>query len=219
MMEDMLPREKALNYGFSSLNNVELVSLVIKSAYKNKDVFTLTKEIIDTAGGFNNLLSLSYDELINIKGIKQAKALEILAILEISKRLSRVETVSQNKTLNPLVLIDFLRFSLGFSNQEEFFVVFLNAGGKILKASSLFKGSGNRSVVGLDEIYRNALLLKAKSIVIAHNHPSGNTNPSEEDFKITGQIKDGCNLLGLVLLDHIIISSTSYYSFKCHNLI
>ena len=87
----MLPREKAINYGISSLNNHELLALVIKSAYKEKNVLDLSKEIIEYASGFDNLLSLSYEELINIKGIKKAKALEILAILEIAKRLSKVE--------------------------------------------------------------------------------------------------------------------------------
>lgn len=219
MNEYLLPREKALNYGFSSLNNVELLSLIIKSAYKDSDVFSLTKSILDKAGGFNNLLSLSYDELITIKGIKQAKALEILAILEISKRLSRVESVNENNTLNPLILVDYLRFNIGFLNQEEFFVVFLNNNGKIIKATTLFKGTGDKAIIGVEEIYRHALILKAKSIVIAHNHPSGNTNPSNEDIKITKRIKEGCELLGLNLLDHIIISSTSYYSFKRNNLI
>lgn len=219
MSETLLPREKALNYGFSSLNNIELLALIIKSAYRDQDVFGLSNEILDKAGGFNNLLSLSYDELIQIKGIKKAKALEILAILEISKRLSKVDSVCEDNKLNPLILVDFLRFNLGFSNQEEFFVVFLSSGGKIIKASSLFKGSGDKTIVGVDEIYRNALLLKAKAIVIAHNHPSGNPNPSSEDISLTKRIKEGCDLIGIMLLDHIIISNMAYYSFKEHNLL
>lgn len=214
-----MPREKAINYGFSSLSNNELIALILKSAYKDKNVFSLTEELLEKAGGFNNLLSLNYDELVSIKGIKKAKALEILAILEVSKRLSKVDSVSQNNSLNPLVLVDFLRFSLGFSSQEEFFVVFLGGNGRIIKACTLFKGTGDKAVVGVDEIYRNALLLKARAIVIAHNHPSGNTSPSPEDRNITERIKKGCDLIGISLLDHIIISNTSYYSFKSNNLL
>ena len=219
MSERMLPREKALNYGFDSLSNAELVSLIIKSAYKEKNVFDLTEEILEKAGGFNNLLSLSYDELVSIKGIKKAKALEILAILEVSKRLAKVDSVSENRTLNPLILVDYLRFNLGFSSQEEFFVVFLGAGGRILKASTLFKGTGDRAIVGVDDIFRNALLCKARSIVVAHNHPSGNCNPSKEDIDITRRISEGSKLVGITLLDHIIISNTSYYSFKSNGLL
>lgn len=219
MSENLMPREKAINYGFSSLSNNELIALILKSAYKDKNVFSLTEELLEKAGGFNNLLSLNYDELVSIKGIKKAKALEILAILEVSKRLSRVDSVSQNNSLNPLVLVDFLRFSLGFSSQEEFFVVFLGGNGRIIKACTLFKGTGDKAIVGVDEIYRNALLLKARAIVIAHNHPSGNTSPSPEDRNITERIKKGCDLIGISLLDHIIISNTSYYSFKSNNLL
>lgn len=219
MSENLMPREKAINYGFSSLSNNELIALILKSAYKDKNVFSLTDELLEKAGGFNNLLSLNYDELVSIKGIKKAKALEILAILEVSKRLSKVDSVSQNNSLNPLVLVDFLRFSLGFSSQEEFFVVFLGGNGRIIKACTLFKGTGDKAIVGVDEIYRNALLLKARAIVIAHNHPSGNTSPSPEDRNITERIKKGCDLIGISLLDHIIISNTSYYSFKSNNLL
>ena len=219
MNDEILPREKALKYGFESLSNTELVSLILKSAYKDKNVYELTSELFELAGGFNNLPSLSYDELITIKGIKKAKALEIIAILEVAKRLSKVETVSDNRCLNPLMLVDYLRFNLGFSHQEEFFAVFLSAGGKILRATTLFKGSVDRTVVGVDEIFRNALLLKARAIIIAHNHPSGNCEPSREDIAITRQIRDGAILLGINLLDHIIISSGSYYSFKSHNLL
>lgn len=219
MNENLMPREKAINYGFSSLSNNELIALILKSAYKDKNVFSLTEELLEKAGGFNNLLSLNYDELVSIKGIKKAKALEILAILEVSKRLSKVDSVSQNNSLNPLVLVDFLRFSLGFSSQEEFFVVFLGGNGRIIKACTLFKGTGDKAIVGVDEIYRNALLLKARAIVIAHNHPSGNTSPSSEDRNITERIKKGCDLIGISLLDHIIISNTSYYSFKSNNLL
>ena len=215
----MLPREKALAYGFESLSNNELVSLIIKSAYREKNVYDLTDEILEKAGGFNNLFSLSYDELVSIKGIKKAKALEILAILEVSKRLARVDTVSENRTLNPLILVDYLRFNLGFSDQEEFFVVFLGAGGKILKAATMFKGTGDRAVIGIDDILRNALLCKAKSLVVAHNHPSGNCSPSNEDIEITRRISEGARLIGIMLLDHIIISSTSYYSFISNNLL
>ena len=117
------------------------------------------------------------------------------------------------------MLVDFLRFSLGFSSQEEFFVVFLGGNGRIIKACTLIKGTGDKAIVGVDEIYRNALLLKARAIVIAHNHPSGNTIPSPEDRNITERIKKGCDLIGISLLDHIIISNTSYYSFKSNNLL
>lgn len=214
MSEELLPREKALTYGIFSLTNVELIALILKSGYKDKSVFKLASELLDICGGFRNLLSLSYDELVGVKGIKKSKALEILAILEISKRLCKVDNVSDVKGLNPLMLVDYLRFNQGFKNQEEFFVVYLNNAGKILKSSTLFKGTSSSSLVGVDEILRQGLLLKANSMVIAHNHPSDNVSPSNEDIQITKQIKQAGDLVQIKLLDHIIISKSSYYSFK-----
>ena len=116
-MIDMMPREKAIEYGISSLTNNELLALVIKSAYKNKNVYELADDILQLANGFNNLLTLSYEELISIKGIKKAKALEIMAILEISKRLSKIDSISEKQLSNPGKVVEWMRFNVGFSNQ------------------------------------------------------------------------------------------------------
>lgn len=220
MEEKQMPREKALNYGIESLNNVELLSLVLKSAYKDKNVFDLASELIEVAGGFKNLLSLSYDELVTIKGIKKAKAMEILAILEISKRLTSVESVSENnKTLMLSSLVDHIRFKIGFCNQEQFYAIFIGGNGKIIKSQIMYRGTYNKSLVGIDEILRTALLCKTKMIVVAHNHPSDDVNPSSEDIKLTSLMERGCKQVGLVLLDHLIVSKSSYFSFKSHGML
>lgn len=215
----MLPREKAINYGISSLNNHELLALVIKSAYKEKNVLDLSKDIVEYAGGFDNILSLSYEELINIKGIKKAKALEILAILEIAKRLSRVEYIKEDSLTNPGKIVDWIRFNIGFKNNEEFYVIYLNAAGKVIKSEVLFVGCKNASVVGIDETMRRAILLKASAFVVCHNHPSGNVNPSFADKKITKELKEAGELLSIKLLDHIIVSKDSYFSFLNEGLL
>lgn len=215
----MLPREKALTIGISSLTNEELLALIIKSGYKDNSVFVLASALIDKANGFENLLSLNYEELIEIKGIKKAKALEILAILEIAKRLSNIKAVSEQSINSPSNLLDWLRLNIGFSNQEEFLVVFLNAGGKVIKSEILFKGSRNSSVVGIDEVIRKALLLKSSGIVVCHNHPSGRVEPSNPDIQLTENLKKACEMLGLKLFDHIIVSKEGYYSFKQAKLI
>lgn len=205
MSEYLLPREKALAYGFSSLNDYELVALILKSAHKGSNVFMLADELLKKANGFKNLLSLTYDELVNIKGIKKAKALEILAILEVCKRLTKVDFVRDDNTdLNFDRLIEYLRANIGYSNQEEFFVVFVNGKGKIIKALSMFKGTNDRSYVGIDEILRTALLIKARGLLIAHNHPSDNPSPSSCDIELTNNLVDGCKHVVYLLL---IISS------------
>lgn len=210
----MLPREKALNYGIESLNNEELLALIIKSGQKNNSVFNIASNLIESVDGFNNLLSLNYEELIEIKGINKAKALELLAILEVAKRLSNIEQVKEKELLSPNKIFDWLRFNIGFSNLEEFFVIYLSVGGKIIKSEVLFKGTKNKSIVAIDEVLRKAILLKASGIVVCHNHPSGNVNPSFEDKVITNDLKKACDMMSIKLVDHIIVSNSSYYSFK-----
>lgn len=214
-----MPREKALEYGISSLNNNELLALVIKSAYRDRNVFELADDILNLANGFNNLLSLSYEELISIKGIKTAKALEIMAILEISKRLSKIDTINESQLNNPSKIVEWMRFNVGYSNQEEFFAVYLNARGSIIKAEIMYKGSKNSSIVGIDEILRKAIILKASALVVAHNHPSDNVEPSNNDIDLTHKLYNSCLMLGIPLLDHLIIGKSNYFSFKNHNML
>ncbi len=219
MDENLLPREKALNYGLQTLSNKELLALVLKSAYRNTNVLSMSNDVINKAGGFRNLLSLTYDELVEIKGIKKAKALEILAMLEIFKRLSRVDSIEDSKNLDALKLVDFLRFEIGFKEREEFYLILINSKGDILKAESMYRGTSDHSPVALDEILRNALRNKTKYVVVAHNHPSDNVSPSDADIKLTRAISEGCNTVGIKLLDHLIVSQSSYFSFKSAGLL
>ena len=218
-MNEMMPREKALEYGISSLNNNELLALIIKSACKDKNVNELVNDVLSLANGFDNLLSLSYEELISIKGIKTAKALEIMAILEISKRLSKIDTICEKQLTNPDNVVRWIRFNVGFSIQEEFFAIYLNGRGSIIKAEVMYKGSKNSSIVAIDEIIRKAIILKASAIIVAHNHPSDNVEPSNNDISITNKLYNSCNLIGIPLLDHLIIGKSNYFSFKNNNML
>lgn len=218
-MSNLLPREKALQYGISSLSNNELLALIIKSACKDKNVFEVADDVIKLANGFDNLLSLSFEELTSIKGIKTAKALEIIAILEISKRLTRIDTINESELTSPNKVVEWLRFNVGFSSQEEFFAVYLNARGSIIKAEVMYKGSKNTSIVGIDEIMRKAIILKASALVVAHNHPSNNVEPSKNDIEITHKLYNASIMLGIPLLDHLIIGKSNYFSFKNHNML
>ena len=218
-MTDIMPREKALEYGISSLTSKELMALIVKSGYEEKNVFDLVDDLLALANGFNNILSLSYEELITIKGIKKAKALEIMAILEISKRLSKIDRISEVELNNPDKVVEWLRFNIAFSQQEEFLAVYLNGKGNIIKHEIMYRGSKHSSIVGIDEILRKAIILKSTAIVIAHNHPSDNVTPSKNDIDLTSKLKDSCLMVDIPLLDHLIIGKSSYFSFKKHGLI
>ena len=218
----MLPREKTLKYGINYLTNEELLALVIKTGPKGSNVFKLVEEIIEKANGFKNLLTLTYEELTSIKGIGKAKSLELLAILEIARRLSSMDTISERQLDTPDKIADWLRFEIAFSSQEEFVVIFLANSGKIIKHEILFKGSKNCSVVSPDEILvlclnsykKQAILYKAAAIVVCHNHPSDRVEPSQADLQLTSNLKRACSVMSIPLLDHIIVGKDSYYSFR-----
>ena len=214
-----MPREKALETGIASLSDTELLALIIKSAYKDKNVFDLADEIIDAANGFSNLMSLSYEELVSIKGIKKAKALEIMAILEISKRLSKVDHISEAELSNPNKVVEWLRFNLGFSSQEQFFVIYLNARSSIIRSEVMYKGNRNTASIGIDEILRKAILMKASYLIVAHNHPSDDVTPSRADIEVTEKLAEACQIIQIPLVDHIIVGRSSYFSFKNHSML
>ncbi len=216
---DYLPREKALNYGMDSLTNSELLALVLKSAYKDKNVYKLSEEIIEMADGFENLPGLSYGELISIKGIKKAKALEIMAILEIARRLSMVKRITRKQLDKPQEIAKWIRYNIGFDDEESFFVIYMNSRCHILKSEVLFKGTENRVSVAIDVIIRRALINKSARIIVGHNHPSGNANPSVEDVKMTARLSESCKMLGLELLDHLIVTKSDFFSFKNESLL
>ncbi|MCR4634204.1 MAG: DNA repair protein RadC [Erysipelotrichaceae bacterium] len=218
-MNELMPREKALQTGIASLSNKELLALIIKSACKDKNVFGLAEEVIELANGFENLLALTYEELISVKGIKQAKALEILAILEVAKRLSRVDHVSEAELSSPNKVVEWLRFNLGFCSQEQFFVIYLNGRNRIIRSEVMYKGNKNMATVGVDEILRKAILMKASGILVAHNHPSDNLKPSHADIELTQRLYRACELVSIPLVDHIIVSKSGYFSFKNHSML
>ena len=218
-MSELLPREKALKHGITSLSDTELLALILKSAYKDKNVFDLSEEIIDKANGFHNLPSMNYEELTSIKGIKKAKALELMAILEISKRLNHIEFIKQKDLNRPENVVKWLRVNLSYSDEEEFFVVYLNGRGRIIRSMKMYKGNKNASTVGIDAILRNAILLKASYFIVAHNHPSDNIQPSDNDIEMTNKLHSASKMIGIPLLDHIIVGKSDYFSFSNNSML
>lgn len=218
-MNKLMPREKALKFGISSLDDQELLALILKSGNANKSVFKLAEELLDKASGIENLIAFDYEELINIKGMGKAKTLELLAIIEIYKRLTKVGRISEEKMFNPNELISWIRFNIAFNNQEEFFVLYISTSGKVIKSEVLFKGTKSSSLVSVDEVLRRAVLLRADSLVVAHNHPSGYSGPSSEDIEITEKLQGCLKMMDLRLLDHIIVTRNDFFSFRKAGLI
>jgi DNA repair protein RadC len=208
------PREKLISKDISFLTDAELVSILIRSGNKKETAVELSKKILESVGfKLNGLGKLTINDLQKFKGIGEAKAISIVAALELGKRRKSEEVVEKQKISNSLDIYDFYKPKLGDLNHEEFWIMFLNQGHKIINDYKLSHGGISETAIDIRLILKNALERFSTTIVACHNHPSGNTRPSNEDIKITKKIKDACKLMDITLLDHIIVSDNSYYSF------
>lgn len=208
------PYEKLANYGVEALSNEELVAVLLKNGYhriSSKDLATI---LLKNSNGLIGLSKMNYESLCSIKGIGISKASIILVAFELAKRveLAKVNIKSQILKSSKMVF-DYYVQKIGDKKQEYFYVVYLDNAKKIIDDKLLFIGTINYSVVHPREVFKEAYLLSASAIICIHNHPSGNVFPSKEDLKITADIKEIGNLLGIKLIDHIIIGQNQYYSF------
>lgn len=217
--DDQKPREKLMNNGASSLSNSELLAILISTGYKNKTALDLAQEILEeNNNSIDKLAKMSVEELKVIKGIGYAKAVTIVAALEIAKRRS-LKNETSIKFDNPLIIYNQMSFLMKDLNYEEFWVIYLNNSLNLIKKLKISQGSINTTVVDLRIIIKKALLLNSTSFILCHNHPSGSQEPSPNDIKITKDIVDAAKFFNLKVLDHIIICQNSYFSFSENNLI
>ncbi len=214
------PRERLLLYGASSLSNEELLMILLKTGTKEFSVKELANEILTKSGGIKNLKEMTLKKLTEIKGIGQIKAIEILATIELSKRITeRVNMKDMFSCTNPTTIIEYFHELFIDKKQEEFYVIYLDNKKKYIDKKRLFIGSVNTSIAHPREIFKNAYLLSASYIICIHNHPSGDPTPSKEDALITQNLKNIGELHAIYLLDHLIIGNNRYYSFYEDNYI
>lgn len=207
------PREKLEKYGVTNLSNSELLAIILRTGNKEENVLELSNKIFSKY----NLLQLSKTNLNQIqkeKGIGFAKACQILACIEIGKRLS-----SFSEKENPIIhnARDLARIfipEMGNLNQENFKGIFLDANNRLLGHKTIFIGTLNESIVHPREIFKIALEENAASVIFIHNHPSGNLIPSEEDIKTTKELIEAGNLIGINVLDHLILGKNKYLSMQ-----
>ncbi len=214
------PREKLIQYGTAGLSDAELLGILISSGTKNKSAVDLGRELL--AGVQNNLNSLgklSIAEITKIHGIGNARAVTIAAALELGRRrkLAEIPDVIQIKCSKDVA--DIFQPILSDLPHEEFWILFLNRSNKVISRMKLSQGGISGTVTDVRMVMKKAVECLASGIIVCHNHPSGNLNPSESDSKITQKIKEAGNLLDIQLLDHLIISDKDYYSFADNGLI
>jgi DNA repair protein RadC len=208
------PYEKLINNGVENLSNEELIAILIKSGTSNLSAKELASLILKNVNNINELKDISYKKLISIKGIGLKKSCVLLSAIELGKRINNYSENIINKKLNSSTLVfEYYKNKLKGLKQEHFYCVYLDNSKKIIHEKLLFIGTINYSVVHPREIFKEAYTYSASAIICIHNHPSNNILPSSEDIRLTNNIKDISNILGIKLVDHIIIGKDNYYSF------
>ena len=208
------PRERLINNGVEVLSNEELLAIILKTGNKENSAKELASILIKELEGIKNLNSINYERLKSIKGIGPAKACELLASIEIGKRISREISSLNNVILNKTSKVyEYYKDILGYKQQEHFYCVYLDNKKRVIKDKLLFIGTLNYSVVHPREVFKNAYMLSASSIICVHNHPTGNVLPSKQDLDLTKNLILVGNILGIKVVDHVIIGKDNYYSF------
>lgn len=188
--------------------------IILKSGTKKYSVKDLSFNLLNYCNGITNLKKMTLNKLINIPGIGKVKAIELMAIIELSKRMNEDKLVKNIITCtNPKTIIEYFNYLFKDKLQEEFYVIYLDNKKKYIDKMKLFIGSINKSTVHPREIFKNAYLMSASFIICIHNHPSGDATPSKEDMIFTKALYNISNLHAIYLIDHIIIGNNNYYSF------
>ena len=212
------PREKLLKYGQDNLSDAELLAIILKTGTKNLSVVELSYNILNDVQDLSNLKDISYDKLINIKGIGKAKAIELLALTEISKRIYyNLDNNSKETFKTPDEIYIGNKYLFDNLKQEKFYCLYLDSKKKLIERKLLFMGTINKSVVHPREVFKEAYRVSASSIICMHNHPSGDVTPSLEDINLTNSLIEIGKLNGIPVIDHIIFGDDKYYSFYENN--
>ncbi|OPJ62043.1 RadC family protein [Clostridium chromiireducens] len=214
------PKEKLLTYGAESLSNSELLAIILRTGTQGENVLQLSSRLLSELEGLDGILNSSINDITSIKGIKGGKASQILALSELFKRFRTLKAIKNDiKITSPKELADLIMGEMNDLTQEVLKVVLLNTKNVIIGTKDVFKGSLNTSVVHPREIFKQAINKNSASIIICHNHPSGDPTPSKEDINITLRIKECGNIIGIQLIDHIIIGNNKFVSLKERGLI
>lgn len=214
------PREKLIQKGRLALSDAELIAILISTGNANESALDLSKKILSSTGNnLNALGKLSLKQLMGFKGIGEAKAVSIIAAMELGRRRRSEEALEKVKITSSNSVFELLQPVLGELLHEEFWILYLNNANKIIEQFQISKGGITGTLVDVRITLRKALEVGAVSLILAHNHPSGNLNPSEADKQLTRKLKTASESLDIKILDHIIVTEKSYFSFADEGLL
>jgi DNA repair protein RadC len=212
--EEERPRERMISLGAEHLSNVELVALLLRTGSAGESVITLAQRVLSYTGGLKGLAKISLQELVDLKGIGMAKAVQLLAGVELGRRICRSLPDERPVIRNPEDAAYLVMDELRYLQQEHFVCLFLNTKNQVIHKKCVFIGSLNSSVVHPREVFKEAIRHSAASIICVHNHPSGDPTPSREDIEVTERLVQAGYLIGIEVLDHLIIGDQTYFSMR-----
>jgi DNA repair protein RadC len=212
------PRERLLKFGVEALNSQELLAIILGRGIKGESVLSTSQTLLKRFGGLKDLAQASVATLTKTKGIGLAKAAQIIAAFEIGKRIETSEKTPQAKIKNPEDVISAVDKKLKGKKKEYFLVLLLDTRNRITDILTISIGSLDSSIVHPREVFKEAISASAASVIFVHNHPSGDTEPSEDDIKLTRRLVEVGEILGIEVLDHIIICDNNYLSMKAKNI-
>lgn len=208
------PREKFIKKGCQALSDSELIAILIRSGTPDRSALVVAQEVLSLANDNLSLLAkLQLKDLITVKGVGHTKAITLMTALELGRRRRLSEAISRSKISSSKDAFDLMKPLLEDLSVEQFWVVYLNNSNKFLVQQKISQGGITATIVDIRLILKRALELNATALVLCHNHPSGNLNPSEADFTLTDKVKLAAKLMDIQVLDHIIVTDQSYFSF------
>lgn len=214
------PRERIHKQGVNQLSNVELIAAILGTGSAQKSVLTLSSEVVDhLPSGIKSFADLSVDELMKIEGIGNGKACQLLASVELGKRVYHGSQERLTKISNPADVATLMMADLRYKKQEHFVVLILDTKNQVTAIETITIGTLNASLVHPREVFCRAIRKSANGIILVHNHPSGHPEPSREDHMLTERLSESGKIIGISILDHVILGDGNYYSFKEQGLL
>lgn len=215
---DDQPREKALKFGCQALSVSDLLALILRTGTPGNPVTQLCRDLMRANGGkLHQLERRSREQLLEFKGIGLMKSIQIEAIMELMKRYAAEEPVNEKPITSSDSIYQRLRYRIGNLPHEELWILVINRRNMVMAEKCLTRGTATASLFDVKTAIKYALLEDADGLVLAHNHPSGNLQPSPQDDQITRQLKDACKFMNLRMLDHLIVTANGFYSYHDNN--
>ncbi|HET0812297.1 TPA: DNA repair protein RadC [Streptococcus pneumoniae] len=213
--DSLLPRERLAKEGVEALSNQELLAILLRTGTRQASVFEIAQKVLNNLSSLTDLKKMTLQELQSLSGIGRVKAIELQAMIELGHRIHKHETLEMESILSSQKLAKKMQQELGDKKQEHLVALYLNTQNQIIHQQTIFIGSVTRSIAEPREILHYAIKHMATSLILVHNHhPSGAVAPSQNDDHVTKLVKEACELMGIVLLDHLIVSHSNYFSYR-----